>query len=80
MDSILDLILGGAGDTSDRRQRGSVVRVGDLNTENLGSNPQLGLLNEFVLGEPRGKFVMLFNSQLVCFIPVRILNWKRGGF
>ena len=27
------------------RQRGSVIRAGDLNTENLGSNPQIGLLN-----------------------------------
>ena len=32
-------------------QRGSVVRVGDLNAEDPGSNPRLGLLNEFVLGE-----------------------------
>ena len=39
-----------------RRQSGSVVRVGDLNAGDLGSNPQLGLLNEFVLSDPRGKF------------------------
>ena len=37
-----------------------MVRVGDLNVEDLGSNPQLGLLNEFVLGDPRGKFTMLY--------------------
>ena len=42
-----------------RRRRGSVVRVGDLNAEDLGSNPQLGLRNEFVLGDPRGKFTTL---------------------
>ena len=41
------------------RQRDSVVRVGDLITEDPGSNPRLGLLNEFVLGDPRGKFTML---------------------
>ena len=40
-------------------QRGSVVRAGDLNTEDSGSNPQLGLLNGFVLGDTRGKFTML---------------------
>ena len=34
-----------------RRQRGSVVRAGDLNTEDPGSNPRLGLLNGFVLGD-----------------------------
>ena len=38
-----------------RRQRGSVVRVGDLYAEDAGSNPLLGLLNEFVLGDPRDK-------------------------
>ena len=38
-----------------RRQRGSVVRVGDLYAEDPGSNPRLGLLNEFVLGDPRDK-------------------------
>ena len=36
-------------------QRGSVVRVGDLNAEDPGSNPRHELLNEFVLGDPRGK-------------------------
>ena len=40
------------------RQRGSVVRVGNLNAGDPGSNP-LGLLNEFVLGDPRGKFTTL---------------------
>ena len=39
-----------------RRQRGSVPRVGDLNAGDLGSNSGLGLLNNFVLGDPRGKF------------------------
>ena len=42
-----------------RRQCGSVVRVGDLNVEDPGSNPRLGLLNVFVLGDPRGNFTML---------------------
>ena len=41
------------------RQRGSVVRVGNLNAEDPGSNPRLGLLNEFVLGDLRGKFTTL---------------------
>ena len=31
-----------------------MVRVGDLNAGDPGSNPRLGLLNEFVLGDPRG--------------------------
>ena len=35
-----------------RRQRGSVVRVGDLNAEDPGTSPRLELQNEFVLGEP----------------------------
>ena len=42
------------------RQHGSVVRVGDLNAGDPGSNSRLGLLNEFVLGDPRGKFTMLY--------------------
>ena len=54
-----------------------MVRAGDLNAEDLGSNPQLGLLNGFVLGDPRGKFTTLY-SQLVCLLPVGILNWERG--
>ena len=33
--------------------------VRDLNAEDPGSNPLLGLLNEFVLGDPKGKFTML---------------------
>ena len=37
----------------------SVVRVGDLNAKDPGSNPQLGLLNGFVLGDTRGKFITL---------------------
>ena len=35
------------------RQPGLVVRAGDLNMENPGSNPQLGLLNGFVLSDTR---------------------------
>ena len=42
-----------------RRQRGSVVRAEDLNTEDPGSNPRLRLLNGFVLGDTRGKFTTL---------------------
>ena len=61
-----------------RRQRGSVVRVGDLNAEYPGSNPRLGQLNEFVIpGVNPPRFV---NSQLVCLLPVGILNWERGFF
>ena len=41
-----------------RRQLGSVVRLGDLNAKDLDSNPRLGLLNEFLLGDPRGNFAM----------------------
>ena len=35
------------------RQHGSVVRVGDLNVDDLGTE------YEFVLGDPRGKFITL---------------------
>ena len=42
-----------------------MVRVGEMNAEDLGSNSRLGLLNEFVLGDPKGKFT----------IPGGILNW-----
>ena len=41
------------------RQHGPVVRVGDLNGEDPGSNPRHGLLDEFVLGDPRDKFTTL---------------------
>ena len=45
------------------RQRDSVVRAGDLNTdlntEDPGLKSRLGLLNGFVLGDPRGKFTTL---------------------
>ena len=41
------------------RQRGSVVSVGALKADDPGSNPRLGLLNEFVLSDPRGKFTTL---------------------
>ena len=63
-----------------RRQRGSVVRVGALNVEEPGSDPLLGLLNEFVLGVPGANLQCFVNSQLVCPLPVGIRNWKRGGF
>ena len=33
----------------------------DLDAEVPGSNPQLGPMNEFVLGDPRGKFTTLLN-------------------
>ena len=39
-------------------QRSSVVRAGNLNAEDPGSNPLLGLLNGFVLGD-RGKLTTL---------------------
>ena len=60
-----------------RRQRGSVVRVGDLNAEDPDSNPRLGLLNlsSVIPGANSPRFV---NSQLVCLLPVGILNWERG--
>ena len=38
---------------------GSVVRAGDLYTEDSGSNPRLGLLNGYILGDTRGKFTTL---------------------
>ena len=60
------------------RQRGSVVRAGDLNTKDPGSNPRLGLLNEFGPGDVRGNSPRFVNSQLVCLLPVGILNWERG--
>ena len=44
---------------STRRQRDSVVRAGDLNREDPGSNPRLGLLNGIVLGNTRGKFTTI---------------------
>ena len=43
------------------RQRCSVVRAGDLNTEDPGSSPRHGLLNGIVLGDTRGKFTTLCN-------------------
>ena len=46
------------------RQRGSMVRVGDLNTEDLGSNPRLGLPNGFVL-DTGGKFTTLCKQPTV---------------
>ena len=55
-----------------------MVRAGDLNTEDPGSNPRLGLLNGFVLGDIRGNSPSFVNSQLVCLLPVGILNWKKG--
>ena len=58
-------------------QRGSVVRVGDLNAEDPASNPRLGLPNEFLLGDPRANSPRLVNSQLVCLLPLGILNWER---
>ena len=36
-----------------------MARVGDLNAEDPDSNPRLGLLNEFILSDPRGKFTTL---------------------
>ena len=41
------------------RLRGSVVRVGYLNAEDLGSNLILGLLSGFVPGDPNVKFITL---------------------
>ena len=62
------------------RQRVSVVRAGDLNTEDPGSNPRLGLLNGFVLGDTIGaNSPRSVNSQLVCLLPVGILNWEKEG-
>ena len=46
-------------DREEGRQCGSVVRAGDLNAGDPGPNPRLGLLNEFVLGDPMGKFTTL---------------------
>ena len=41
-------------------QHGIVVRFGGLNAVDPDSNPGLGLLNEFVLSDPRGKFTTLW--------------------
>ena len=54
--------------------------LGNLMRKDPGTNPRLGLLNEFVLGDPRGNSPCLVNNQLVCLLPVGILNWERGGF
>ena len=61
-------------------QRGSVVRVGDLNMGDPGSNPILGLLNELILSLviPGANSPRFVNSQLVCLLPVGIHNWERG--
>ena len=34
-------------------------QIGDMTADDLGSSPRLGLLNEFVLGEPKAKFTTL---------------------
>ena len=36
-----------------------VVRVGDFNVEVPGLNSRFGLVNEFLLGDPKGKFTTL---------------------
>ena len=68
------------GNVALRRQCVSVVRVGDLHVEDPGSNSWHGLLNEFALGDPRDKSLRFVNSQLVCLLPVGVLNRERGEF
>ena len=56
-------------------------RVEGFNKEDPGSNPQLGLMIEFVLGDPKGKLTTIckINSQLVCLLPVgRLICMERG--
>ena len=51
-----------------RRQRGSVFRIGDLNADDLGPNPQVGLLNGFALGDPSQIHHALFASYQLGFL------------
>ena len=56
-----------------------MVRVGDLDAEDPGSNPRLGLLNEFALGDPRGKFTTLCKiANWFASYQLGFLNWERG--
>ena len=57
-----------------------MVRVGDLNAEDPGSNPRLRLLNEFVLGDSRGKFTTLCKQPTGLPPTSWDLNWEREGF
>ena len=45
-----------------------------------GSNLRLRLPNGFVLGDTRANSPRFVNSQLVCLLPVGILNWEREVF
>ena len=59
-----------------------MVRVGDLNAEDPGSNPGLGLRNGFVLGDPRDKFTT-HCKQPTGLPPTSwdfLLGLERGGF
>lgn len=57
-----------------------MVRVGDLNTEDPGLNPWLGLPNGFAFGDPGGKFTMLCKKPTGLPLPVEVFNWKKGEF
>ena len=61
-----------------RMQRGSVVKVGDLNAEDPGSNLRLGLLNDFSSVIPGANSPRFVYNQLVCLLSVGILNWGMG--
>ena len=57
-----------------------MVRVGDLNAEDPGSNPRLKLLNKFVLGDSRDKFTTLSKQPNGLPPTSWDLNWEREGF
>lgn len=55
-----------------------MVRVEDY-TDDLGSNPQLELLNAFVLDDPRKDSTYFVNGQLVCLKPFGIITGAVSG-
>ena len=59
-----------------------MVRAGDLNVEDPGSNPRPELLNKFVLGDHKEENFTTLCKQTtgLCLLPVGILKWERGDF
>ena len=59
-----------------------MVRVGNLNVEDPGSNPRPELLNKFVLGDHKEENFTTLCKQTtgLCLLPVGILKWERGDF
>ena len=58
------------------RQRSSVVRVGDLDAEDPGSNPRLGLLIKFSSVIPGANSLRFVNSQLVFSYQLEFLTGR----